>query len=223
MPILSSFGTLRRPSTQALQQGYSANFNNASRCSFSTGSLDPGSNSFSIEFFINMNDTPPTASEDIVVDFGYSSTGGARVSVTDLMAVKAQFRNSTTIVTLTGGVLTVGSWYYVGISRVGTVTKLFINSTEVDSDTVSFSLGFPSNRFGSGINFLTTNFLNAKVASFRYNLGSGFSTATVPTAPLTVTAQTKILTFQTSTLINEVGGAAPSTNTGVTVSQTGPF
>lgn len=225
MPILASFGALKRTPAQS-RQNYSADFNNASYCGFSSSGLSPGSSNFSVEFFINMTAAPPSGGEDVVVDFGYTAlTSGMRITVSDLLWVDARITTSTTTYFLSSfaPILTIGTWYYVAVSRVSGSTRLFVNTAQQSSQNITSSLSFPSNRFGAGVNSLTTSYLNGRVASFRYNIGSGFTSATVPTAPLVITAQTKILTFQTPTIINEVGSASPTSNTGVTVSQTGPF
>lgn len=225
MPILSSFGTLRRTPVQT-RQNYSANFNDASYCTFSAGSLSPGSSPFSVEFFLNMTAIPAAGTEDVILDFGYSTyVRGLRIVFDEFSKVVAEISTSSNIYILSNATtVSAGVWVYVAVSRVsGGSTRLFVNSTQSSVPNITASLSFTSNRFGTGVNTMTTNFLNGRIASLRYNIGSGFSTATIPTAPLTATAQTKILTFQTPTLINEIGGAAPSTNTGVTVSQTGPF
>ena len=232
MPILSAFGALKSFGAQGRATSYAANFNNASYCEFSTSSLSPGTNDFSVEFFINQTSTPVNVSGfgDCVFDAGYRiGTGfnrGMRIWVQQDLTIYVQFYDpiggGNTIISSSS--ITLGTWYYVGLSRVSGTTRLFIGSSQVGSNAnITNSLEFTDNRFGAGIYTLSTNYLNAKVASFRLNVGSGFSTATVPTGPLSATAQTKILTFQSSTLNNQVGGGAPSTNTGVTVVTTGPF
>ena len=225
MPILSSFGALRRTTVQT-RQNYSANFNDASYCTFSAGSLSPGSSPFSVEFFLNMTAIPAAGTQDVILDFGYSAlASGMRIRVDEYSTITASISTSSSTYTLINSTpISAGVWVYVAVSRVsGGSTRLFVNTTAGTSQSITASISMPSNRFGTGVNTLTTSFLNGRIASLRYNNGTGFSTATIPTAPLTATAQTQILTFQTPTLINEVGGAAPSTNTGVTVSQTGPF
>ena len=232
MPILSAFGALKSFGAQGKVASYSANFNNASYCEFSTSSLSPGTNDFSVEFFINQTSTPVNVSGfgDCVFDAGYrigaGFNRGMRIWIQQDLTVYVQFYDpiggANTIISSSS--ITLGTWYYVGLSRVSGTTRLFIGSSQVGSNAnITNSLEFTNNRFGAGIYTLSTNYLNAKVASFRLNVGSGFSTATVPTGPLSATAQTKILTFQSSTLNNQVGGGAPSTNTGVTVVTTGPF
>lgn len=232
MPILSAFGALKSFGAQGKVASYSANFNNASYCEFSTSSLSPGTNDFSVEFFINQTSTPVNVSGfgDCVFDAGYrlgvGFNRGMRIWVQQDLTIYVQFYDpiggANTIISSSS--ITLGTWYYVGLSRVSGTTRLFIGSSQVGSNAnITNSLEFTDNRFGAGIYTLSTNYLNAKVASFRLNVGSGFSTATVPTGPLSATAQTKILTFQSSTLNNQVGGGAPSTNTGVTVVTTGPF
>lgn len=232
MPILSAFGALKSFGAQGKVASYSANFNNASYCEFSTSSLSPGTNDFSVEFFINQTSTPVNVSGfgDCVFDAGYrigaGFNRGMRIWVQQDLTIYIQFYDpiggANTIISSSS--ITLGTWYYVGLSRVSGTTRLFIGSSQVGSNAnITNSLEFTDNRFGAGIYTLSTNYLNAKVASFRLNVGSGFSTATVPTGPLSPTAETKILTFQTSSLINEIGGSAPTTNTGVTVSSDDPF
>lgn len=227
MPILSAFGALKSFGAQGKAAGYSANFNNASYCGYSAGSIDPELNNFSVELFINQTATPPAASSDVIFDTRFESgIGGMRIAITEALNITATFGNPSggNITMTSSSTITTGAWYYIAVSRVSGTTRMFIGSSQVaSSSSITWSLSFPNNRFGAGIDSLTTNYLNAKLAAFRLNIGSGFSTATVPTGPLSPTAETKILTFQTSSLINEIGGAAPTTNTGVTVSPDDPF
>ena len=227
MPILSAFGALKSFGAQGRATSYAANFNNASYCGYSAGSIDPGLNNFSAELFINQTATPPTASSDVIFDTRFENAiGGMRIAITDALNITASFGNPSggNIIMTSSSTITTGAWYYIAVSRVSGTTRMFIGSSQVaSSSSITWSLSFPNNRFGAGIASLTTNYLNAKLAAFRLNIGSGFSTATVPTGPLSATAQTKILAFQSSTLNNQVGGGAPSTNTGVTVVTTGPF
>lgn len=225
MPILSSFGTLRKSLSQS-RQNYSALFNNASYCGFGVTGLSPGSSNFSVEFFINIAGAPPSGAEDVIVDFNYQSfSSGMRITVTDLRWIDVRISTSDGSLFLNSSytALALDTWYYICVSRVSGNLNFFLNSTLTNQAAINRSVSFGGNRFGAGINSLTTNYLNARLASFRYNLGTGFSSVTVPTAPLVTTAQTKILTFQSATIINEFDGGSPTSNTGVTVSQTGPF
>lgn len=228
MPILTAFGSLSKIGAQGARKSYSANFNNASYCSFSTSSLDPGGGDFSAEFFINQTADPPFASWDVIFDLGYQAdVGGLYVRISTSRQISALFGDpSGGLIGLTSlSSIALNTWYYIAVSRVSNVTRLFINSTQVATNSsITWSLSFSGNRFGAGIYFPNqTNYLNAKLSSFRLNVGSGFSTATVPTSPLLATSETKILTFQSGALINEIGGASPATNTGVTVSPATPF
>ena len=225
MPILSSYGCLK-PLINQQAQPYFAIFQNGEYCIFNTTDLSPGANDFSVEFFLNQSVSPPSASQDCIFDAGYqANSAGLQVTINNTRNIIARFGNASGAVTLTSSsTVNTGTWYYIAVSRVSGTTRMFINSTQVASDaTVTWSLSFPNNKFGAGINTLTTNYLFGLMASFRLNVGSGFTSATVPTGLLPVTAQTKLLTFQKSTVLNEVNGTTATTNTGVYMSPGGPF
>lgn len=225
MPILSSYGSLKPLSNQQAQP-YFATFLNSGYCIFNTTDLSPGANDYSVEFFLNQTVSPPSGSQDCIFDAGYgASIGGMQITINSTRNIIARFGNYGGIVTLTSSsTVNTGTWYYIALSRVSGTTRMFINSTQVASDaSVTWSLSFPNNKFGAGINALTTNYLFGKLASFRLNVGSGFTSATVPTGLLPITAQTKLLTFQKSTVVNEVNNTTATTNTGVYMSPGGPF
>lgn len=225
MPILSSYGSLKPLSNQQAQP-YFATFLNSEYCIFNTTDLSPGANDYSVEFFLNQSVSPPSASQDCIFDAGYlASSAGLQIAINNTRNIIARFGNASGIVTLTSSsTVNTGTWYYIALSRVSGTTRMFINSTQVASDaTVTWSLSFPNNKFGAGINSLTTNYLFGNLASFRLNVGSGFTSATVPTGLLPITAETKLLTFQKSTVVNEVNNTTATTNTGVYMTPGGPF
>lgn len=227
MPILSSFGTLKRLPSFVFVQPYYATFLNAYYCVFNTASLSPGLNDYSIEFFLSQTSTPSSGAVDPIFDGGYQANiGGIQIVVNSSRNIRASFGDGSGVpfVMTSSSSVDTGTWYYIAISRVSGTTRMFINTTEVASSTsITASLSFPNNQFGKGITTNSTSYLFGDLASFRLNVGSGFTAATVPTSLLPVTAETKILTFQKSTLINEVNSTTATTNTGVYMSPGGPF
>lgn len=237
MPILSAFGAARTiPGSGVVQGENSYDFNGSSYFSYpASSSFAIGTQQFSIECFIYLNSYPVNTSP--VLDFGYA-TGNSFSSTFQFYidssgrptAVRNDYPTSPSSVAVTSSVsVSLSTWTYIAVSRSSTgTTRVFVGSSQTGSSSLitSISSGTKIPRVGSG-SAQTTRFLNGRISNLRFNLGSSFSTATIPTQPLTVDATTKMLTCQSSTVKDDSvangGGPWTVTNSGVTVSTSGPF
>jgi len=237
MPILSAFGaakTLGGPGAFVPAQNYSYYFNGSSSLSYPTNSAFAiGSLDFSIECFIYLTATP--TSDSRILDFGYSNSAALtyrnklsffinssrQPTIARALSTGGQLYSSTIAVSL-------NTWTYIAVSRVSGYIYIFVNSSlgryTVFSGTLVTSSDPPT--VGNGV-VDTNRRMNGNISNLRFNIGSGFTSATVPTQPLTVDATTKMLTCQSSTIkdnsVANGGGPWTLTNSGVTVSTSGPF
>jgi Concanavalin A-like lectin/glucanases superfamily len=236
MPILSAFGAAKaigvagRPSVQ----NYSYDFNSGVVTYPTNAAFAVGSNDFSIECFVYLDAAPAISAP--VLDFGFSTTLGTSFWYRCQFYIDSNrrlvfVRNlNTSIQTISGTnpQISLSTWTYIACSRVSGTVKLFVGTTEVASTlaggTVQTSAAPPT--IGNG-SVQTTRYIDGKISNLRFNVGSGFSSATIPTQPLVAVATTKILTCQSSTIkdnsVANSGGPWSVTSSGVTVSTSGPF
>jgi hypothetical protein len=241
MPILSAFGAARPLGVGGgggiIEGGYSYDFNGSSYFTYpASSSFAIGTQQFSIECFVYLDSYPATTA--VILDWGYG-TGSSQFQriqfYINSSGQPAFVRNnyptspSSTIVTSSIAV-SLSTWTYVAVSRNSSgVVRVFVGSSQGASSTVSGTLTTGSGVIPSVGNGTaqTTRFLDGKISNLRFNLGSSFSSATVPTQPLTAGATTKMLTCQSSTIkdnsVANGGGPWTLTNSGVTVSTSGPF
>lgn len=237
MPILSAFGAAKAIgfAGNQLVQNYSYDFNSGvvtypTNAAFAIGS----SIDFSIECFVYLDAAPAISAP--VLDFGFtttlSSTYDLRVQFYIGSDRRLYFvRNRTAdIQTVSGGLsqISLSTWTYIACSRVSGTLKLFVGTTQAGSGAVGGTINTTAAppTIGNG-SVQTTRYIDGKISNLRFNVGSGFSSATIPTQPLTAVATTKILTCQSSTIkdnsVANSGGPWSITSSGVTVSGTGPF
>lgn len=97
--------------------------------------------------------------------------------------------------TLGTGAVPVYAWSHLCVSRVSGVTKGFVNGTQTFSvaDTNNYSAS-PTRPIGSGGGGSAVFY----VSDFRVVVGSGVTSVTVPTSPLTAITNTQLLTHQYS-------------------------
>ena len=240
MPILSAFGAAKaigvagNPSVQ----NYSYDFNSGvvtypTSSSFAIGSTTD----FSIECFVYLDAAPAISSP--VLDFGFSTTLGTTYNLRCQFYIDSNrrlvfVRNlNTSIQTVSGGStqISLSTWTYIACSRVSNNLKMFVGTTQVVPSggtlvggTIQTAAAPPT--IGNG-SVQTSRYIDGKISNLRFNVGSGFSSATIPTQPLTAGATTKILTCQSATIkdnsVANAGGPWSITSSGVTVSTSGPF
>jgi len=183
---------------------YLSTTSNSSSFAFGTGD-------FTIETWVYINAT----GTQIIYDSRPS--GGAGFTPT-------LYVNSSTAITyyadgtdrITGGTLSVSTWYHVALVRIGTVTKMYLNGTQTGSsytDTNNYVNTSGRPVIGANSNSLGGSPLNGYVSNLRVVKGVGVYTGTFTpsTIPLTATqpAGTNIAAItgtSTSMLLNSVSG-----------------
>ena len=237
MPILSAFGAAKaigvagNPSVQ----NYSYDFNSGvvtypTSSSFAIGSTTD----FSIECFVYLDAAPAISAP--VLDFGFSTTLGTTYNLRCQFYIDSNrrlvfVRNLNTSIQTVSGTnpqISLSTWTYIACSRVSGTLKMFVGTTQVASTlvggTIQTAAAPPT--IGNG-SVQTSRYIDGKISNLRFNVGSGFTSATIPTQPLTAGATTKILTCQSATIkdnsVANAGSPWSITSSGVTVSTSGPF
>ena len=148
-----------------------------------------GTGDFRISLWAYFNST---ASNMSLVDMR-NGTGGA-------IGIEL-YLNTGTIRFYTGGAdriigqtLTTSQWYFIELSRVSGTTRLFVNGSQTGSsyaDTNSYIANSP--RIAVFSDNLSAGLLNGYLSDVRIVNGSGVSSSTTPTAPLTAITNTSLL------------------------------
>jgi hypothetical protein len=240
MPILSAFGagrTIPAVGGGIVDGEYSYDFDGSSYFTYpASSSFAIGTQQFSIECFVYLDSYPATTAA--ILDFGYG-TGSSQPQRVQFYInssgqpafVRNNYPTTSGSTTATSSIaVSLSTWTYIAVSRLSSgVVRVFVGSSQGASATISGTItsgGSIVPSVGNGT-VQTTRFLDGKISNLRFNLGSSFSTATVPTQPLTAQATTKMLTCQSSTIkdnsVANGGGPWTLTNSGVLVSTSSPF
>lgn len=159
--------------------------------SFSTGD-------FTIELWFYLSSFSADCS---LIDFRPTATNGfyPTIYLTTSTNNLRYFTNSAD--RITGGTISVNTWYHVALSKESSNTRLFLDGTQVGttySDTNTYLVG-ANNRPRVAISGLD-NTLDFKgfISNLRILKGTGLYTSnfTKPSSPLTAIANTVLLTFQ---------------------------
>ncbi len=104
---------------------------------------------------------------------------------------------------IAGPALVIGQWYHIVVSRASGSTRMFVNGTQVGStysDTNSYLNGASRPRVGTnGID--TASNVNGYISNMRVLNGTGVTSVTVPTAPLTDITNTQLLLSGTNAAV----------------------
>ena len=236
MPILSAFGAAKAigVSGNPSVQNYSYDFNSGVVTYPTNAAFAVGSNDFSIECFVYLDAAPAISAP--VLDFGFSTTLGTTYLLRCQFYIDSNrrlvfVRNLNTSIQTVSGTnpqISLSTWTYIACSRVSGTLKMFVGTSQVASTlfsgTIQTAAAPPT--IGNG-SVQTSRYIDGKISNLRFNVGSGFTSATIPTQPLTAGATTKILTCQSSTIkdnsVANGGGPWTLTNSGVLVSTSSPF
>jgi hypothetical protein len=93
----------------------------------------------------------------------------------------------------TFGSFAASTWIHIALSRVGSTVKGFYNGSESFSVTDTGTLEFSAASLGYRVITPAGQALNGYLSSFRIVKGSGVTSVTVPTAPLTAITNTSLL------------------------------
>ena len=179
----------------------------ASNAAFTLGTAD-----FTLEFWLY-----PTSATQRNITF---PTVGAPILYMNASS-QLQFENYGAPPSInTTSTLRLNAWNHCVASRVSGTTKLFINGVEGVSSTAFSATNFVQSSVNIGTDAGTT-FCNGYMADVRIVKGSGVTSVTVPTAPLTNITNTSLLTNFTNAgiidgtmdnVIETVGNAQVSTS-----------
>lgn len=222
---VSTFGPLGTPTNYLdTTNGGSFYFDGTSDFT-STGSnaaYAPGTGDFSVEAWVYFNSTSgsilPICQNDAV---GSSTNDKFWIGITGGNLQLGRHAAATSSTTAFSPVT--GRWYHIALSRVSGTVYMWIDG---ESKTVTGSTNFNGvslgqNGFSVG-GMSTPYYLNGYISSFRYNVGSGFTSYSLPTIPPTSQANTKLLLNATNAGILDgsrkvnfytAGNAQVSTNT----------
>lgn len=135
--------------------------------------------------------------------------------------------NGTTINTASAGsnFITIGNWYHVAVSRNSGTARVYYNGVQ------AFSISLTTNSYAGsayvGYGYSATgqnNSFNGYISNLRLVVGTGLypSGFTPPTSSLTAITNTRLLTCQSSTIIDNGPNSFTITATSATVSATAP-
>jgi hypothetical protein len=165
-------------------------------------SLAFGSGDFSLEAFVY----PTVSGSTMKIYDARPNTTAGNYPVLHIASNNAVFFVDVT--TLITGTLPVpaNAWTHILVSRVSGNLRLFVNGVQ-DGSTVSNSTNFANATARPAIavrgSTLANDFLTGYISSVRVLIGSGFTSVTVPTAPLTAITNTSLLLNYTNAGITD--------------------
>jgi hypothetical protein len=186
--------------------GWSASFDGTGDYLTVTGSsnLAFGTNDFTIEMFVWFNGTGQVN----FYDQRPQSTNGLYPTIYVTGSAFIAYRTNSADRITSDAVITANRWYHLVVSRVSSVTRMFIDGTQQTqtySDTNSYLNGTTRPVIGSGGDGQTV-VLNGYISNLRVLNGTGYTTVTVPTSRLTTTSQgasnCQLLTLQDNRFVD---------------------
>jgi hypothetical protein len=177
---------------------------------------------WTIEFFLNVSQF---VDNQFLIDFRPSGSGGATQPLIYLTTAGTllYFTTSATRITSSAGVITLGTWAHIAVSRASGSTRMFVNgaqtgSTYTDSNDYGSSARFVNGTYGDAPGATNNNggVISGYISNLRILKGTGLYTGsyTVPTAPLTAITNTSCLTFQSNRFIDTSSNNISITPTG---------
>jgi hypothetical protein len=100
------------------------------------------------------------------------------------------------------GTATLNTWNHILVSRVGSTIRMFLNGTEVDSVTKNTDFSSTTAPVIGGSVSLGGDVYTGYISNLRVVKGSGVTSVTVPTAPLTNITNTSLLTCQSNRFVD---------------------
>ena len=193
---------------------YAASFNGSSQYLSvpSNTAFQLSTGDFTIEMWINITSTGSYA---VLIDM----RNGTSIAV----APQIYLSNGDTLIyhvsnvnQITGPTLSTNTWYHVAVCRSNSVTKMYVNGTQVGSnytDTNNYIINSPTIGIASG---LISGWFPGYISNLRIVKGTAVYTGsfTPPTQQLTAVSGTSLLTCQSSTIIDKSTNAFTITNNG---------
>jgi hypothetical protein len=169
-------------------------FNFAAQSGFSFGTGD-----WAIETFVYLTSTADQA----IYDARPTSTNGLYPLV-DIAGGKFRYYTNSASRIESDSTFSTNRWYHIVVSRVSGTTRMFIDGT-VQSTTYTDSNNYivGTNRPTIGVGgFNLTAHLSGYLSNMRVLKGSGYTSVTVPTAPLTAVTNTQLLICQSNRFVD---------------------
>jgi hypothetical protein len=173
-----------------------------------------GTSDFTIEMFVLFNSTGQVN----FYDQRPQSTNGLYPTIYVTGSAFIAYRTNSADRITSDAVITANRWYHLVVSRVSSVTRMFIDGvqqTQTYNDTNSYLNGTTRPVIGSGGDGQTV-VLNGYISNLRVLNGTGYTTVTVPTVPLTAIANTQLLTLQDNRFVDNSTNAFVITRFGDT-------
>lgn len=187
------------------QTGWGNYFNGSSYLQVaSNAAFAFGTGDFSIEFWFY----PTVAATQRNISF--PTANAPIVNMTSSRTLEFGNYGISTLAT-TSNTLTLNAWNFCAASRVAGTLRLFING--VQGASVSDSTNFVQSLVNIGTD-TGGIFATGYMADVRIVKGSGFTTSTVPTAPLTAISGTSLLTCQSNRFRDASGNGFTITTSG---------
>lgn len=195
---------------------YAANYTSVS----GNNNLAFGTGDFTIEMFFNTSD---------VTNSGFLYD--ARTSISQ--AVPCIYVTGGTVVLyvsgagrITSGTVVTNRWYHLVVSRVAGNTRMFLDGAQTGStyvDTTDYLNNASRPLIGTNGDGSTFTF-NGYISNLRVLKGTGYTSVTVPTSPLTAIANTQLLMFQDNRFKDNSPNSFAITHSGTpSIRPFGPF
>ncbi len=154
-----------------------------------------GTGDFSVSLWAYFTDV---GAYDYLIDARNSgqtaSTWALSFNYTNGAPNKLQFASGGTAILTSNTNVQADQWYYISVSRIGTTSKMHFNGVEVasnSSDSTNYSTAPNTSYIGS--RHSVEHFFDGYISDLRVVKGTGLSSYTPPTAPLTAVTNTKLL------------------------------
>lgn len=178
-----------------------------------------GTGDWTIELWYYTN---TVASDRIIYDSRPAGTQGAYPTIYQSGTSLFFLANSANLITSSGTIAT-GTWYHILVSKVSGQTRMFLNGTQQGStytDSINYLNGASRPRIGDG-GVTAGSGVFGYISNLRVVKGSGVTSVTVPTAPLTPITDTQLLLNGTnaSFIDNTTNLTIETVNTSISTSQ----
>ena len=157
-----------------------------------------GTGDFSIECWVYM--TAFNASASVIYDTRPAGTATGAYPRIQILTASSRFEylvgTTSAILSNTTTVITTNQWFHVAVSRVSGTTRMFINGvtqTATYTDANNYLNGASRPTIGTEGNSAGNDAWDGFITDFRAIKGTGFTSVTVPTAPLTAITNTQLL------------------------------
>ena len=188
-------------------------------------SLALGTNNFTVEYWFTRDDLASGGEVPVSFGngintydslFGYSSSGGMLI----YMSSNNSSWDIVSGVTIAQN-LAAKTWYHMAITRSGSTFTSYLNGTQSATWTSASSIYQSANSVAIGKAQNNPTSLKGLISNVRVVIGSVLYTGnfTPSTTPLTAVTNTKLLTLQNSTIVDNSTNALTFTNTSVPATQ----